>query len=55
MGAHTTEVKIADILRVLKQDEKKYLRMPYVLTMTQQMSKQKKNLRVNSKGDQVEM
>jgi histone H3/H4 len=28
-------VTVADILKVLQPDQKKYLRMPYVLTMTQ--------------------
>ena len=30
-------VTVADVLRVLKQDDKKYLRMPYLLTMTKQI------------------
>jgi hypothetical protein len=47
------EVRVPDILRVLKQDEKKYLRMPYVLTMTKQLKKDTKDMNMEIKGDNV--
>lgn len=43
-------VSVADVLRVLKQDEKKYLRMPYVLTMTKQLKKDTKDMNMEIKG-----
>ena len=45
------EVKINDIIRVLKQDEKKYLRLPYVLTMTMQLKKAKDDMNTDEKGN----
>ncbi len=37
-------VTVADVLRVLKQDDKKYLRMPYLLTMTKQIQNDHKKI-----------
>ena len=49
------EVKINDIIRVLKQDEKKYLRLPYVLTMTMQLKKAKDDMNTDEKGNIQEL
>ena len=43
-------VTVADTLRVLKQDEKKYLRMPYVLTMNKILKGAKQELDPGKKG-----
>ena len=37
-------IKVADILEVLKVDEKKYLRMPYILTTAKEFSLIKNDL-----------
>ena len=36
-------IRVADVLHILKQDEKKYLRMPYILTTSNQINKEKKD------------
>lgn len=43
------------MLRVLKQDEKKYLRIPYVLTMYKQLKKEQKDINMETKGDNVQI
>lgn len=43
------------MLRVLKQDEKKYLRIPYVLTMHKQLKKEQKDINMETKGDNVQI
>ena len=37
-------IKVADVLEVLKTDEKKYLRMPYILTTAKEFSLIKSDL-----------
>ena len=43
------QIKVADVLEVLKTDEKKYLRMPYILTTAKEFSMIRTELDENKK------
>ena len=40
----SNNIRLADVLNVIKHDEKKYLRMPYILSTQQEINQTKQSL-----------
>ena len=45
----SNNLRLADVLNVIKHDEKKFLRMPYILSMHQEINQTKQSLDQNVK------
>ena len=45
----SNNLRLADILHTIRHDEVKFLRLPYIITMHQELSKTEKAMNVNNK------